>query len=92
MSENKKTLKSSEVRHVCLDNGLKISDYQWNLLEKWADLLLNYNQEINLISRKETDLLWEKQILHCLSLLISQVVFKIFQFQILCTSGFLCSC
>ncbi len=74
MSENKKTLKSSEVRHVCLDNGLKISDYQWNLLEKWADLLLNYNQEINLISRKETDLLWEKQILHCLSLPILQKI------------------
>ena len=68
MSENQNSLKPTEVRQICLDNGLKISDLQWHLLEEWADLLLNYNQEINLISRKETDLLWEKQILHCLSL------------------------
>ena len=44
------------------------------MLEEWADLLLNYNQEINLVSRKETDLLWEKQILHCLSLLVYQEI------------------
>ena len=68
MSENVQPLKPTEVRQICFDNGLIISDSQWNLLEKWADLLLNYNQEINLISRKETNLLWEKQILHCHSL------------------------
>tara|TARA_B100000686_G_scaffold336188_1_gene405784 strand:- start:573 stop:1256 length:684 start_codon:yes stop_codon:yes gene_type:complete len=68
MSENLKPLKPTEVRQICFDNGLIISDQQWQLLEDWADLLLSYNQEINLISRKETDLLWEKQILHCLSL------------------------
>ena len=70
MSENQNLLKSFEIRQICLDNGLIIKDSQWQLLEKWADLLLNYNQEINLVSRKETDLFWEKQILHCLSLLI----------------------
>jgi len=70
MSENIIPLKSNEVRQICLDNGLIISDPQWHLLEDWADLLLNYNQEINLISRKETDLLWEKQILHCLTLTV----------------------
>ena len=70
MSENQNPLKPSEIRKICLDNGLIIKDPQWQLLEEWADLLLNYNQEINLVSRKETDLLWEKQILHCLSLLV----------------------
>ena len=70
MSENQNPLKPSEIRQICLDNGLIIKDPQWQLLEEWADLLLNYNQEINLVSRKETDLLWEKQILHCLSLLV----------------------
>ena len=70
MSENQDPLKPSEVRQICLDNGLIIKDPQWQLLEEWAYLLLNYNQEINLVSRKETDLLWEKQILHCLSLLV----------------------
>ena len=73
-SENLKPLKSTEVRQICLDNGLIVSDSQWRVLEKWADLLLNYNQEINLISRKQTDLLWEKQILHCLSLLICRKI------------------
>ena len=70
MSENQNPLKPSEIRQICLDNGLIIKDPQWQLLEEWADLLLNYNQDINLVSRKETDLLWEKQILHCLSLLV----------------------
>ena len=68
MRENLKPLKPSEVRQICLDNGLVISDSQWQLLEDWANLLINYNQKINLISRKQTHLLWEKQILHCLSL------------------------
>jgi len=70
MSENQNLLKPFEIRQICLDNGLIIKDSQWQLLEEWADLLLNYNQEINLVSRKETDLFWEKQILHCLSLLV----------------------
>ena len=70
MSENLNPLNPIEVRQICIDNGLIISDQQWLLLEEWVDLLLNYNQEINLISRKETDWLWEKQILHCLSLLV----------------------
>lgn len=74
MSENQNPLKPSEIRQICLDNGLIIKDPQWQLLEEWADLLLNYNQEINLVSRKETDLLWEKQILHCLSLPVYQEI------------------
>ena len=74
MSEIQKPMKSTEVRQICFDNGLIINDLQWHLLEEWADLLLNYNQEINLVSRKETDLLWEKQILHCLSLLVYQEI------------------
>ena len=74
MSENQNPLKSTEVRQICFDNGLIITDLQWQLLEEWADLLLKFNQEINLISRKETDLLWEKQILHCLSLPVYQEI------------------
>ena len=70
MSEIQKTLKSIEVRQICLENDLEISDSQWKLLEKWAVMLLDVNQKVNLISRKETDLLWEKQILPCLSLLV----------------------
>ena len=70
MSEIQKPLKSIDVRQICLENDLEISDIQWKLLEKWAVMLLVANQQVNLISRKNTDLLWEKQILPCLSLLV----------------------
>ena len=70
MSDYQNPLKADDVRRICLENGLEIPDTQWELLEKWAALLLEVNQNVNLISRKETDFLWEKQILPCLSLLI----------------------
>ena len=70
MSDYQPPLKADAIRRICLENGLEIPDTQWNLLEKWAALLLEVNQKVNLISRKETDLLWEKQILPCLALLI----------------------
>ena len=70
MSDYKSPLTAENVRRVCLENGLNISDSQWQLLEKWAALLLEVNQKVNLISRKETEFLWEKQILPCLALLI----------------------
>ncbi len=76
MSEIQKPLKSIEVRQICLENDLEISDSQWHLLEKWAVMLLDVNQKVNLISRKETDLLWEKQILPCLSLLVLRKIEK----------------
>tara|TARA_B100000579_G_scaffold435221_1_gene457950 strand:- start:2934 stop:3617 length:684 start_codon:yes stop_codon:yes gene_type:complete len=84
MSEYQNKLTPTEVRKICLENSLIISDLQWQLLEEWADLLLKYNQVINLISRKETDLLWEKQILHCLSLPIYR---KITQGMEVCDFG-----
>ena len=70
MSDYQPPLKADAIRRICLENGLEIPDTQWNLLEKWAVMLLDVNQKVNLISRKETDLLWEKQILPCLALLI----------------------
>ena len=70
MSDYQSPLSAADVRRICLENGLDISDSQWQLLEKWAALLLEVNQNVNLISRKETEFLWEKQILPCLALLI----------------------
>ena len=70
MSDYQSSLTAADVRRICLENGLDISDSQWQLLEKWAALLLEVNQNVNLISRKETEFLWEKQILPCLALLI----------------------
>ncbi len=70
MSDYQSPLSAADVRRICLENGLDISDSQWQLLEKWATLLLEVNQNVNLISRKEIGFLWEKQILPCLALLI----------------------
>ena len=70
MSDYQSPLTAADVRRICFENGLDISDSQWQLLEKWAALLLEVNQNVNLISRKETEFLWEKQILPCLALLI----------------------
>ena len=70
MSAYQSPLTADNVRQICSENGLDISDSQWQLLEKWAALLLEVNQNVNLISRKETEFLWEKQILPCLALLI----------------------
>ena len=70
MSDYQSPLTAENVRRICLENGLDISDSQWQMLQKWATLLLEVNQKVNLISRKETEFLWEKQILPCLALLI----------------------
>ena len=70
MTNYESPLRAEDVRQICLNNGLEIHDTQWLLLEKWSDMLLDLNQEVNLISRKETKYLWEKHILSCLTLLI----------------------
>ena len=46
MSEIQKPLKSIDVRQICLENDLEISDSQWQLLEKWAVMLLNVNKKL----------------------------------------------
>jgi len=76
MSEIQKPLKSIDVREICLKNNLEFPDSQWELLEEWAVLLLESNQQVNLISRKKKEYLWEKQILPCLSLLIFRKIEK----------------
>ena len=70
MIEYQNPLKEDDVRQICYNNGLEIHDHHWNLLKKWVFLLQDLNQKANLISRKETNFLWEKQILSCLTLLI----------------------
>lgn len=44
------------------------SEQQWQCFERYADVLLKWNQKINLISRKETDRLVEKHLLPVLAL------------------------
>ena len=70
MTKYKSPLESDDVRQICFSNGLKIDDFQWSKLEKWSTLFLKENQKVNLISRRDTNYLWEKHILSCLTLLI----------------------
>jgi 16S rRNA (guanine527-N7)-methyltransferase len=57
-------------RTVCRKNGLEISDSQLDLLERYAGLLREWNQRMNLISRKDEENLWQSHLLHSVSLLL----------------------
>jgi 16S rRNA (guanine527-N7)-methyltransferase len=54
---------------VLQSNDVSIVDSQRNMLERYCLLLLDWNQKINLISRKSEDSIWEEQILHSVSFL-----------------------
>ena len=57
---------------------MKLADYQqlfpnisedtWPILERWAELLREWNAKINLISRKDIDALEERHLVHCLAI------------------------
>jgi len=51
-------------------NGLVLSEAQCDLLEKYVELLMEWNQKVNLISRKDEDNVWAGHILHSLSPLL----------------------
>ena len=40
----------------------------WPILERWAELLREWNTKINLISRKDIDALEERHLVHCLAI------------------------
>ncbi len=61
-------LTPAEVRQVLDRNGFSLADPQWEQLEQWAVLMQEVNQRVNLISRKEIHLLWERHVLPCLAL------------------------
>ena len=54
---------------VCAQNGLRLSEEQLTLLETLAVRLLDWNQKINLISRRDEENFWTSHLLHCLALL-----------------------
>lgn len=45
-----------------------VSDEAWTILGDWAGLLREWNQKINLISRKDIDHLEERHLAHCLAI------------------------
>jgi 16S rRNA (guanine527-N7)-methyltransferase len=61
-------------RTECRKNGLRISDAQLDLLQGYVRELLRWNSRINLISRREEELVWERHILHCVAPLFQIVL------------------
>lgn len=57
------------LRTILLKNDLAVSDEQLSLLERYVEILLDWNKKINLISRKDAEHVWENHILHSLSVL-----------------------
>ena len=45
-----------------------ISEASWSLLERWAALLRKWNDQINLISRKDIEYLETRHLAHCLAI------------------------
>src|SRR5512140_2094922 len=50
--------------NICRKNGLNPTDGQIRLLEQYVSYLLEWNQKINLISRKDEEQVWQNHILH----------------------------
>lgn len=56
------------LQNILVQNGIKLDDRQRDSLIHFANLLLEKNKFINLISRKDTDFIWENHILHSLAI------------------------
>jgi 16S rRNA (guanine527-N7)-methyltransferase len=54
-------------RTLCVKNGLMPADTQLEQMDRYVDLLLEWNGKINLISRKDEENIWTYHILHCIS-------------------------
>jgi 16S rRNA (guanine527-N7)-methyltransferase len=54
-------------KNVCAQNGFEIESEKLNTLSRYADLLLEWNQKINLISRKDEANIWKAHLLHAIS-------------------------
>lgn len=55
------------MRAVLRDSGVDVSDAQLDALREYARLLLDWNARVNLISRKDGEMVWRNHILHSLA-------------------------
>src|ERR1051325_7069017 len=62
-------------RSICQKNRLEITDAQLSSLEGYVKELLEWNQKVNLISRKDEEHIWTRHVLGSIALL--------FQFEFL---------
>ena len=60
---------SVRIRNLCTKNGLVISEAALSQIITYGELLLVWNQKINLISRRDEENIFERHILICISLL-----------------------
>ena len=58
------------LRTICLSNGLSVDDGKFDLLSQYVQLLLEWNEKINLISRRDVQNVWVSHILHSISPLL----------------------
>ena len=54
---------------ICRKNDISATDSQLGKLTQYVALLLEWNSKVNLVSRKDTDHIWQAHILHSLSVL-----------------------
>lgn len=57
------------IRKVLRENGFPLDEQQTRKMGEYVSLLLEWNEKINLISRRDSDRVWESHILHSVSLL-----------------------
>ncbi len=58
-----------EFAGVCRKNGLALDEPALARLERYADLLREWNVRVNLVSRRDTENLWSAHLLHSVSIL-----------------------
>lgn len=59
---------------VCRKNGLELTDTQLDLFGRFANLLLEWNRKVNLVSRKDEANVWQAHLLHSVSILMRGVI------------------
>ena len=57
------------LRTILRNNRLLVSDEALQLLGRLVDAIVQANKSVNLISRKDEHNIWERHVLHCLSIL-----------------------
>ncbi len=71
-------MRIEDLAAICSANGLELSDLQQELLERYAALLRETNQQINLISRKDEENILSKHILHSLTIAMPAITGIVF--------------
>lgn len=59
----------AQIQRICKENGIHVSDPAFVLLQRYAELLIDWNTKVNLVSRNDIQNIWRSHILHSLSVL-----------------------